>query len=354
MKRTSLAVPAVAVLLVAGCSGEGRRTPAAPAAVASSPTPERLTLQVAAREFHKFVNNDDVSRAGGDERLALNWVSDGQVSLTAAEYRKAVYLGDPVPRYTYAAPTLYVPKLSDTTYPQWFVAVAERTVRPVEGEEPDKDAKDSERTSIMAFARRSPESPWRLSVGTLLAPKAKSPRIAVDPEGYAKALTVDESSLLIKPKSVAGIQAAIAEEGPESVPADLMKPGPGTTGYFTETRQIRKQAGKESLAYDVVFPPPLYPVFPLATEDGGALVLYALGRDAVTLAKGERDRPPIPHDAAHLLDTLILGREVRVTSMLQFAAYVPVKVKGDKVQPKADVVGIDGAVTRADAPEKVP
>ncbi|HEX2312996.1 MAG TPA: hypothetical protein VHJ17_04640 [Thermomonospora sp.] len=351
MKRTSLAVPAVAVLLVAGCSEQERGTPTTPVAAASSPAPERLTTQVAAREFHKFVNNDDVARASGDERLALNWVSDGQVSLTASEYRRAVFHGDPVPRYDYAEPTLYVPKLSDSTYPQWFVAVVERTVRPAVGEKPRKGDR---RTAVMAFARRSPEVPWKLSVSTLLQPKAEVPKIAVDAQGYATALTTDETDLLIPPKVVPGIQAAIAEEGPESVPAQLMRPGPGTTGYFHETRQIKKRAGKEHLAYDVVFPAQLYPVFPLATEDGGALVLYALGRDAVTLAKGGRDRPPIPTDAAHLLDSLILGKELRITTMLQFAAYDPPKAKGKKPQPKAEVIAIDGAVTRADAPAKVP
>jgi hypothetical protein len=354
VKRTSLAVPAVAVLLVGGalgCSAEDRPTSTTPVAVASSPEPERLTPQVAAREFQRFVNNDDVARAGGDERLALTWVADGQTALTAAEYRRAVFHGEALPRYEYRTPALYVPKLSDSTYPQWFVAVVERAPRPAEGE---RSRPDDVRTAIMAFIRRSPETHWRLSLSTLLRDKAEPPEIAVDSEGYAGAVLTGETDLLIPPKSVAGIQAAIAEEGPDSVPAKLMKPGPGTTGYFNETRQIKKKAGKAGLAFDVVFPATLHPVFPLRTTDGGAFVLYALGRDTVTLAKSKDGRPPIPTDAAHLLDSLILGNELHVSQTLQFGTYDPPEVKGKKPQPKADVIAIDGAVVRASAPAKVP
>ncbi|SEF95045.1 hypothetical protein SAMN04489712_102607 [Thermomonospora echinospora] len=353
MKRTSLAVPAVAVLLVggiSGCSAEERRASTTPVAVASSPEPERLTPQSAAHEFQRFVSNDDVARASGDERLALHWVADGQMALTAAEYRRAVFHGEAVPRYDYKAPTLYVPKLSESTYPQWFVAVAERTAKPAPGARTDPD---EARTAVMAFIRRSPESQWKLSLSTLLRDKAELPEIAVDSEGYAGAVLTGETDLLIPPKSVAGIQAAIAEEGPDSVPAKLMKPGPGTTGYFNETRQIKKRAGKAGLAFDVVFPATLHPVFPLRTADGGAFVLYALGRDTVTLAKDTEDRPPIPTDAAHLLDSLILGNELHVSQTLQFGAYDPPKAKPKKPQPKADVIAIDGAVVRAASPQKV-
>lgn len=361
MKRSSLAVPVVAVLLwvlpaalLAGCSAGDRSAPTAPVAAASPAEPQRLTPQVAAREFSKFVNNDDVARASGDERLALNWVADGQTPITAAEYRRAVFHGEPVPRHEYKSPTIYVPRLSESTFPQWFVVVAERTERAAAGR---RAGSGRSRTAIMAFIRRDRESTWKLSLSTLLRDKARLPKIALDAEGYATAVLTGEDDLLIPPKSLAGIQAAIAEEGPDSVPADLMKPGPGTTGYFTETKQIKKRAAKEGLAFDVVFPATLYPIFSLRTVDGGAFVLYALGRDTVTLAKDENDRPPIPTEAAHLLDSLILGNQLNVYEVLQFAAYDPPKIKdaknGKKTQPKAEVIAIDGAAVRATAPQKV-
>ncbi|TNY36924.1 hypothetical protein [Thermomonospora catenispora] len=354
MKGTSLAVSALALLLgigAVGCSAEKRGASTAPVAAAVTPAvPERLTLQVAAREFHRFVNNEDVARASGDERLALQWVSDGQSALTAAEYRHAVFHDEPLPRYEYVEPVFYVPKLSEDTYPQWFVVSAERRVRPPEGERAEEDGS---RTVLMAFIRRSPEAGWTLSLLTTLKEKAEPPKIALDAEGYATAVLTGETDLLIPPKSVAGIQAGIAEEGPDSVQARLMKPGVGTTAYYHETRRIKKEAEKSDLAFDVVFPATMHPVFALRTVDGGALVLYALGRDTVTLAKDQSRRPPIPTEAAHLLDSLILGNELHVSQTLQFAAYDPPKAKPKKPQPKAEVIATDGAVTRAYSPQKV-
>lgn len=355
MKRTSLAI-AVAIVLVlsgaVGCSKEKERRSSTPVAASSTPVPERLTPDVAARAFRTYLTNDDVARASGDERLALTWVTDGQSPLTAAEYRKAAFGDNPVPRYDYLAPALYVPKLNDSTYPQWFVAVAERTQKPAAGGRPDAKTRQ---TSVQALTRKAPGAPWRLSLATVLVRKAKLPRIAVDSEGYATPLATTDAALVIPPKSIPGIQAAIAEEGPDSVPAKLMKPGPGTTGYYEQTRKAKKRARDAGLAFDAVFPATQFPIFPLCTEDGAGFVLYALGRDTVTVLRNKKRKVPVPRDAAHLLDSLIIGDQLHVSQILQFGVSDPVKATGKKPQPKADVIAIDGGATKASAPdEKTP
>lgn len=116
----------VCVAAVAGCSGGGAPS-STPVAAASTPA-ERLTPESAARAFRSFVGNEDVSRSAGDERLALSWTLDGQSMLTAAAFRKAAFQDEPVPRYAYAKPKLYVPRID--THPQWFLVVTERTELP--------------------------------------------------------------------------------------------------------------------------------------------------------------------------------------------------------------------------------
>lgn len=351
MKRTSLAVAALLVLSGApGCSREKKAAPGTPVVTASTPVPERLTPQAAGRAFRAYILNDDVARASGDERLALTWVTDGQSALTASQYRKAAFSDDhPVPRYDYGTPALYVPRFSESAYPQWFVAVADRTDKPMAVAKPDPKTRH---TSVQAFTRKDAGAPWKLSLATVLRHKARLPKIAVDKEGYATQLPGGEAALLIPPKSLPGIQAAIAEEGPDSVPAKLMKPGPGTTGYYEHTKAAKKQAKEAGLATDTVFPATQFPLFPLRTVDGGGFVLYALGRDTVTFVKNKkRAKQPIPRDAAHLLDSLILGDELHVTQVLQFGAYDPAKPGGKKAQPKADVIAIDGWPTKASAPQ---
>lgn len=303
---------------LAGCAGEPEPRPAAIVTAAEEkPEPEPLTLEVAERAFRAFVANDDVARAAGDERLALSWVSDGEAPLTAAEYRKAAFDGDPVARYAYGKPELFVPKLDLDVFPQWFVASVKRSV-------PGK--KKSEHTALMAFILRAPEDDWTLSLSAELAPKAKLPEVLLDSEGYATALTTSDASVLIRPREMPGIHATLAYEGPDSVAAKVMESGPDTTGYYERARKARRKARQKDLTLQTVPTATPYPIFQLRTEDGGGVVLYSLFRNSVTgVGDGAEAgaRPPIPPEIAHLLDGTVEGDEVHVSEVLQFVAYDP-------------------------------
>lgn len=333
---------AVAVLLLpytAACSSEASRRPAVPVAAASTPTPERLTPESAAQAFTSYVTNDDVARISGDERLALSWASDGQAQLIAAEFRKAAFTGDPVPRYRYGTPAFHVPRL--TSYPQWFVSVVDRTdLAP--GGEPGRT-----RLAMLAFIRKSAGDRWRLSLSTLPGKKDDLPTVTVDGEGYATALATFEDGLLIQPRGVPSIQSTLAEDGPASVASKVMRNGPNTSGLYVAGRQAERKAKEDGLAYGTVYRATQFPIFSLRTDDGGALVLYALTRDTVTYVKRPEDGRPIPREAAHLLDTIVLKNQLSTIETLQFAAIDPPKPKAGKKQPKADVIAKDGAVTKA-------
>lgn len=354
VKKTSVVVAAVISVAIAAltsvgvvASSEDRdNVPSSPVAITSSPVPEKLTPQVAARAFRTYVVNDDVARAGSDERLALSWAAHGQAQLIAAEFRKAAFTGDPVPRYAYGRPALFVPRL--TSYPHWFVVAADRTDRNAAGE--------SRRTALMAFIRGGPGVRWRLSLSTVLAPKAKLPKVALDKEGYADPLPTFDEDLVIQPRGVPAIQATIAEEGPDTVAAKAMKPGPVTTGYYERGRREKREAKRIGVAADSVFVATAFPIFPLRTVNGDGLVLYALSRDTVHFLKDkEKGRLPIPSEAAHLLDSMIMGQELHLTETLQFAALDPTKAKNRRPPPRAEVLAHDGDVTHTSQPEpKVP
>ncbi|WP_433328703.1 hypothetical protein [Spirillospora sp. CA-294931] len=341
----------VLAVTAAGCAEgqpEAKPTTVIPTA---TPTPEPLTLQTAEREFRSYVTNDDVARAAGDERLALTWVADGQFPLTAAEFRKASFDGDPVRRYEYGAPKLWVPKLSKEIYPQWFVASVPRTVQG--------DPK-STRTALMAFILRSPGDRWKLSMSTVLAPKVKQPKVLLDAEGYATALGTTDASVLIRPREVPGIQATIASEGPGSVAAKVMKAGAVTTGYNLQLRKNKRRAKEKDQTHQTVFMATSHPIFPLRTEHEGGLVLYSLLRNSVLSvnaeAKAKGYKPPIPPEAAHLLDGTVKGTDINMSETLQFAALDPPRLKNKDKEtdpadlPKAEVIAHDGALTKASTP----
>ncbi|MFC4049327.1 hypothetical protein ACFOY4_06510 [Actinomadura syzygii] len=344
--RTVVAGAALVLPLAAGCAagGEGR-TEARPTVSMPSTSPPPavpLTPKVAERAFRTYVTDEDVARAAGDERLALTWTSDGQSQLTAAEFRKAAYDGDPVRRFVYGDPKLYVPKLKDDGYPQWFVASVDRSVA---GESKSK------RKALMAFVLRGPSDSWKLTLATLLQPKAKEPKVEIDDAGYATALGSDDPSVLIRPRDVGGIQATMAAEGPGSVAAKVMKSGATTTGYYQKAKRAKKDAKKHDLTLQVVYTATPFHYFGLRTEHGGGLIIYSLFRTSSLVAKEPSTaKPEIPEEAEHLLDGTVEGNEVDTTATLHFAAYDPPRAKKGKTQAKAHLVADDGAISKAATP----
>ncbi|MFD0685265.1 hypothetical protein [Actinomadura fibrosa] len=346
MQRICRAVAALALLVpplaAAACADDKPEARPTDLPTTAPPQPVPLTPDVARRAFATYVTDDDVARAAGDERLALTWTSDGQSLLTAAEFRKAAFDGDPVRRFAYGAPKLYVPRMKADQYPQWFVASVPRSVQ---------GRAKSGRTALMAFMLRGPSDRWRLTLTTLLQPKAKEPKVVVDAEGYATALDTGDRSVLIPPKDVGGIQATIAAEGGGSVAAKVMRAGPVTTGYYQQGRKAKKKAKDKDLTLQIVYTATPYPYFALRTDHGGGLVLYALFRSTSLVAKDPATpKPEIPPEIEHLLDGTVEGNEIDTTATLHFAAYDPPKAKKGRTQQKAVPIADDGAISKAATP----
>jgi hypothetical protein len=342
----SAVATALALAGTAGCSGSHERARTRPVAAESSasasasPAPRPVDPQVADKAFRSFVVNDDVARASGDERLALWWTSEGQSQLTAAAFRRAMAAGDPVPRYRYGTPTLYVPRLRPEGQ-QWFVAIVRRSL--ADGTQPH--------TVIMGFIRSKPTMRWRLSLATSLDPKQRPPKIAVDAEGYAKPLATFDAGLLIPPRVVPSIQATLAEEGPGNVAAKVMATGKHTTAFYTSDQKATKPKKGSGLRVDTVYATTAFPIFPLATADGGGLVLYALSRDAVsTKPKKKPGHVPVPKDAAPFIASDLVHNQLDVTQTLQFGALVPPAPKKGQSTDKAVIIAADGGTIKAGVP----
>lgn len=339
----STLLAALAVVGATGCSGSPhRKVRTTPVAAESTPAPEAVTPRSAQEAFRRFVDNEDVARASGDEHLALWWTSEGQAQLAAAAFRTAVAAGEPVPRYRYDAPVLYVPRLRPEDV-QWFVVSARRTT--ADGKNP--------RTVMMGFIQARPSGRWRLSLSALLDKKQKPPKILVDADGYAKPLATFDPDLVIPPRLVPSIQATLAEEGPHNVAAQVMDTGQYTTSYYAADQKATK-AGKKAggVRSSVVYAATGYPIFPLATTNGGGVVLYALERDTVFTRSGKKKhaRVPIPKDAAPFIDPGLVHGELDVSQTMQYVAVVPAKPKKGATAAKADIIGADGGTVKASVP----
>ncbi|MCD0451242.1 hypothetical protein LO762_18855 [Actinocorallia sp. API 0066] len=328
MRATVIA--AAALLLAAGCSGDPAPPRRVPVAVAPSAADTPLTPRSAAVGFRTWALNDDLARASGDTLLAQSWADDSQQAVAVAEFRERKADGRPVPRHVYGEPVLWVPRLAG--YPQWFVASVKRQDKPV----------------LMAFIRKNPKERFRLSVVVTPGKGMKVPKVPVDKDGYAQAVAPDaETGLLTSPGTVASLQAAVADEGPRSFSARVVKEGPYTTGLFTAHQKAAKAAAKHGLTVTSTFTVPVQPLFALRTSDGSALVLYPLTRDTATVHTDAADPEPVPvpEAYAHLVPHGLEASRLHVFSSLQFAAVVPAHAQG-KERPKAVVIASGGGVTR--------
>jgi hypothetical protein len=334
MRRGS-AVPAVIVLAgmllaVQGCSSSS-------AATAAAKTTPALTIADARQGFTRVITADNIARASGDEWLEASVVAYGQVALATAAYQKADYLGQRVPRYRYGTPRLYVPRLKG--FPHWFVAVVPRT--PLSG--------GPTRTAIMVFDRATSDSDWTLNSQTLLAPGAPAPDIATDSSGYATPLATFDGKLAVSPDAVGALQATVAQDGTHSTANAAVAPGPYTTGVYSQIVSATKQAAAQGYHYQALLSGSSNPVFALQTVGGGALVIYTLNLNSVTLRSNLPVRQiEIPPAYAPLLDgKLVLQYELDTTDTDQYAAVIPPKASSGKAQPLVNVIAFDGGPTSA-------
>ena len=342
--RVALAVLLLAVTAAAGCSagGDRRGDPAGSpssggrgaAGARQAPDPA-VTLREAARGLEEFLAADDVARASGEERLALELARDGQHAVTPAIYRSA---GLAPPRYVWGRPTLLVPRL--TGLPHWFAAFVERR---------QADGGGEPRVAALVLVRDAEGAPWRLAFSSLLDEGREVPAVALDDEGYATALADRDESITISPHLMGALHATVAEEGTGGFAAGLVAPGPHTTGYYSEitaTRRLAKE--RDCMNYDSIFAATTYPVYALRREDGGALIFYSLNRTTTwhpVLKCGEGRRLEIPEGARWLLTDPTILAERRIVETQHYVSVVPAK----NARTPAEVIAYDGMVTKATA-----
>jgi hypothetical protein len=342
------AVGTLAVLLaaVAGCSadgaGRGGASPTPGGATATAEATEHaadepaVTLREAARELETLLAADDVARASGEVRLALELARDGQHAITPAIYRSA---GLTPPRYVWGRPRLLVPRLSD--YPHWFAALVERR----EADNP----RARPRTAVLVLMRDAEHAPWRLAFSALLDEDREPPSVALDDEGYATALATRDESIKISPHLIGAVHATIAEEGTVAFAKGLFAPGPYTTGYYTEITESRRLAKeRDCMNYDSIFAATTYPVYALRREDGGALVFYSLNRTTTwhpVLKCGEGRRLEIPEGARWLLSDPSIVAQRQIVETQHYVSVVPPK----NAAAPAEVIAYDGMITKASA-----
>lgn len=236
---------------------------------------------------------------------------------TMADARLRIGRGRPPDRQpiTLVNPVLFVPRLD--AFPKWFmVAAMERAGR-----------QGKPHQALMIFTRSGPEVPWRLANKTITS--AKLPKIATDGQGYAVAVTPEQSPgpLAVPLTNLATAHAAYLANGT----AGAFAAGPYTSGLRTDRAAWARRLRAAGWSDRVTFGQTRYPPAALRTKDGGVLAWYAVSRlDSLFPDRaGGRSRPPrpgaIPADVSGYLGKPPGGArtEVRAAWLLLPLTYVP-------------------------------
>jgi hypothetical protein len=368
-----------AALVLAGCASASTDTTATSANVGSGPT---LTRATALQAFNAYVATSNQAAGTNDGKLALSVVTGAQQSLVAATlkshaasstsgetsaYSSTLTVKPALGRYTYSAPTFYLPEPSG--YPRFFLADVIRAPA-VKGVR--KDATTSvggaqvpvDGPALMVFEQSTSSGPWQLASVAQLAAGTTLPRLATDDNGYIPQVPLTSPDLLAQPYATGPLQAAVVDDGPASAAAKAVAAGPLTTGLYQAARDRYQEAADRALTglqvpagdvYQWSMEGTPYPAFALRTADGGALVLYTMYLNSTVAAPGYFDdaspvQPGTPIEIPLDLRPLLPSGQpsprvsLQAQSLFSFAAIDP-----PATSSKIIVLAIGGALNYATA-----
>jgi hypothetical protein len=280
----------------------------------------------ALKVFDAFVTAEQVAVANHNALLAQQLVSSAQYSMVATQWSTGQAVAP-----TYGKPALYVPKL--TTYPQWFMA-----------EVPESQNGRSIGTALMVFDRPDALANWVLDASVMLSKNAPALHVAVK-DGYATVLRTTDKNLEFRPDEVGAIQATVVDEGPGSAAGKVVAAGPLTTGLYQSFSATAKEIGSRGNYYSFELEGTSYPVFALATTDGGAIVMYTMSLNTSTTPKHASKKViPVPDDFKPLIPEVTAGKYPFTKLMdadytQQYLAIDPPPAKNSGSTGKLQVIG---------------
>ena len=322
----AVALAAVTMLAVQGCSGSA---PAASATL-SRDTTHSLTIAAAHTAYQQYLTSS--RQDAGDRAKALDLVAAAAWAQAKGEYEALASTGTAIPAYLYGTPTFYVPALTD--YPLWFMVQVPRATEA-------KGHPGALVPTLMVFDKLTAADPWTLDGTT--AVNGTLPALKMN-DGYAVDLATNDESLLLRPDVVGATQAAVVDEGTANPSAAVVSPGPLTTGLYAAQSGHASAEAAHDLVYSWLLEGAPFPVFGLATADGGALVLYGMYLNTTTSHRNLVTGSPIavPAGFAPLLaaPTEIGYHAVYANWTYQFAAVDPLPTAKNA---KVSVISANGA-----------
>ncbi|MGW2561793.1 hypothetical protein ACWCXB_21580 [Streptomyces sp. NPDC001514] len=222
----------------------------------------------------------------------------------------------------------YVPKKAG--WPRFFLADTDSNR--------DVDSGNQDTRWLVAFVRNGNDQLWEAAYLAILTPD-EVPKFRTDKDGWAEPVAADSTATAVAPRDLSEEYASYLQSGKP----DHFAAGVHTTGWRQERKQNAQRPGLSTQYVDQPLDTGDFAPLGLATEDGGALVFFAMRYfDRQTAAQGYR--PKVNPD----VKALMTG-EVKNTLTKEWVSSQAVKLApSGGADPAVTIVGRLQGVTSAE------
>ncbi|WP_030165738.1 hypothetical protein [Spirillospora albida] len=201
----------------------------------------------------------------------------------------------------------YIPRLSG--HPRWFAADATTG-----------SGKLAVRHALL-FTQARPGAPWLLTADPYPSGPALS-RVALDPEGYATAVSPNSGGLAVAPGRLAAAHAALLTGGPRAPGASVLAGGSATDQSHAALLKGREALAQRGITLSTRFTAAPYQTYALRTRDRGALVWYVVKQTEAYSAPAP-GKLAVKGDLVGLAPARSVRRRMDTTVLVQYLALVP-------------------------------
>jgi hypothetical protein len=262
---------------------------------ASSAAPSLTRAQAEQVLAHYQSVNNDANRSL-DGNLLATVETGAQLDMDRAGYQLRRARGDKIVPFTYTATTYYIPRQTD--FPKWFAV----------------DAISGRTRHALLFVQDRSGGSWLLAADPF--PSAGLSNVTLDKDGYATAVSADDTHAALSPAKVASAHAAVLTSG-----ATGMAPGPYTSDSRSALVRVQSGLQRHGVTLSADFVPDRQQAYALRTTGGGFLVWYVL-RQTEKYDMSAAGAVGSGGDLTGLINGRV-GHHLDTTALIQYLATVP-------------------------------
>jgi hypothetical protein len=317
------------VLISPGASGSAAParptgTPAVPGSSGTAALAPPITRARAQQVLSHYTTVNNTANGLASDSLIAGVETGSSLAIDQGIYREERAAGaGGFPAFAPASARFYIPLEDPASYPHWF-AVRVSNARAA------NPAVVTNR-EYLVFTQDQPGGPWLDAIEPFISKDKAPPPIALDGNGFATAVRVNSSGLLLSPAVASGATAAALNAG-AGQPAS-----PGNLVIDSDRAALASRA--PSVSVTAQHSATSDRVFALRASGGGALLFYDVAaRLTLTATAGATLKVNIPG----YLSAAEGAQTATLTYLEQFATYDPPRHSGNLLPVIADYSAITG------------